>query len=82
VEKTVEAVVLSGNETRVAVIGASGYIDEELVRRLLAHPHVDLVAATSRQFAGKTVAEIFPRFSHNEKAKALKFAESDPTKYG
>ncbi|HAK07425.1 MAG TPA: hypothetical protein DCO65_09220 [Spartobacteria bacterium] len=47
-EKPVEAAVLSGNETRVAVIGASGYAGEELMRLLIAHPHVDLVAATSR----------------------------------
>jgi N-acetyl-gamma-glutamyl-phosphate reductase len=64
--------------TRVAVVGASGYAGEELVRLLLAHPHVDLVAATSRQFAGKSLAEIFPRFAHDEKAKALKFSEAEP----
>jgi N-acetyl-gamma-glutamyl-phosphate reductase len=65
-------------KTKVAIVGASGYVGEELVRLLLAHPHVDLVAATSRQFAGKSIAEIFPRFSHNEKAKALTFGEADP----
>jgi N-acetyl-gamma-glutamyl-phosphate reductase len=65
---------------KVAVIGASGYVGEELVHRLLTHPNVDLVAATSRQFAGKTLAEVFPRFAHDENAKALKFAESDPRK--
>jgi len=64
--------------TRVAVIGASGYAGEELVRLLLAHPHVDLVAVTSRQFAGKSLAQVFPRFSHHEKAKALQFTEADP----
>ena len=64
--------------SKVAVVGASGYAGEELVRLLLAHPHVDLVAATSRQFAGKSLAQVFPRFSHNEKAKALKFSEADP----
>jgi len=65
---------------KVAVVGASGYIGEELVRLLLAHPYVDLVAATSRQFTGKTLTEVFPRFSHDDKAKALKFVESDPAK--
>ena len=64
--------------SKVAVVGASGYAGEELVRLLLAHPHVDLVAATSRQFAGKTLAQVFSRFSHNEKAKTLKFSEADP----
>jgi N-acetyl-gamma-glutamyl-phosphate reductase len=61
----------------VAIVGASGYAGEELVRLLLAHPHVDLVAATSRQFAGKTLAQVFPRFAHSKKAKALKFSDLD-----
>jgi N-acetyl-gamma-glutamyl-phosphate reductase len=64
-------------KTKVAVVGASGYTGEELVRLLLGHPHVDLVAATSRQLAGKTVAEVFPRFAHHQIATALKFSDSD-----
>ena len=62
------------------MVGASGYAGEELVRLLLVHPHVDLVAATSRQFAGKSLAQVFPRFSHHEKAKVLQFTEADPKK--
>lgn len=64
--------------SKVAVVGASGYAGEELVRLLLVHPHVDLVAVTSRQFAGKTLAQTFPRFAHHEKAKALQFTDVDP----
>ena len=71
--------VVTTKNASVAVVGASGYIGEELARLLLAHPHVDLAAVTSRQFAGKTLAEVFPRFSHDEKAKALKFTDSDAT---
>jgi len=63
--------------TKVAVVGASGYAGEELVRLLMAHPQADLVAVTSRQFAGRTLEEIFPRFSHDEKARALKFSDLD-----
>ncbi len=63
--------------TKVAVIGASGYTGEELVRLLLGHPNVALVAATSRQLAGKTLAEVFPRFAHHEIASALKFSDSN-----
>jgi len=65
-------------KTKVAVVGASGYTGEELVRLLLAHPHVDLVAATSRSLAGKSLAEVFPRFVHRKTATALKFSDSDP----
>jgi len=66
------------NKTSVAVIGASGYVGEELVRLLLRHPYADLVAVTSRQFAGKALAEIFPRLSHHQKAGDLRFGASDP----
>jgi N-acetyl-gamma-glutamyl-phosphate reductase len=64
-------------KAKVAVVGASGYTGEELMRLLLAHPQVDLVAATSRQRAGKSVAEVFPRFFHDKTATQLKFSDSD-----
>src|ERR1700736_3305145 len=70
--------VVATTKAKVAVVGASGYAGEELVRLLLVHPSVDLVAVTSRQFAGKQLAEIYPRFTHNEKAQALKFVDADP----
>ncbi|HSV63556.1 MAG TPA: N-acetyl-gamma-glutamyl-phosphate reductase [Chthoniobacterales bacterium] len=66
--------------TKVAVFGASGYTGEELVRLLLRHPHAELVAVTSRQYAGKTVAEIFPRAGLSEKAKTLRFTDAAPEK--
>jgi N-acetyl-gamma-glutamyl-phosphate reductase len=47
-------VVTTIAKARVAVIGASGYAGEELVRLLLAHPQANLVAVTSCQYAGKT----------------------------
>lgn len=70
--------VESDSLTKVAIIGASGYVGEELVRLLLRHPRADLVAVTSRQFAGKALAEIFPRFSHLEKTSGLRFSEPEP----
>ncbi|MFQ5585337.1 MAG: N-acetyl-gamma-glutamyl-phosphate reductase [Thermodesulfobacteriota bacterium] len=45
---------------KTAIIGASGYTGFELVRILLAHPEAELVAVTSRQYKGKTVADVFP----------------------
>jgi len=41
---------------KVAIVGASGYSGEELVRLLLHHPEVELSAVTSRQSAGQTLA--------------------------
>jgi len=45
---------------RVAIIGASGYTGVELSRILCNHPELQLTAATSRQYAGKPLAEVFP----------------------
>jgi N-acetyl-gamma-glutamyl-phosphate reductase len=60
---------------KVAVVGASGYSGEELVRLLLNHPLAELVAVTSRQSAGQTVAQVFPRFASHPQAKDLRFSE-------
>jgi N-acetyl-gamma-glutamyl-phosphate reductase len=63
------------NTRTVAVVGASGYSGEELVRLLLSHPYVELVAITSRQNAGKTLAQVFPKFGNHPLAKKLRFGE-------
>ena len=60
---------------KVAIVGASGYSGEELVRLLLHHPQVQLTAVTSRQYAGQTVAQVFPKFAHLPDAKTLRFTE-------
>ena len=65
-------------KTKVAVVGASGYTGEELVRLLLSHPNIELVAATSRQLAGKSLADVFPRFAQHGTAASLKFSNPDP----
>lgn len=63
---------------RVAIVGASGYSGEELVRLLINHPLVELTMVTSRQYAGQSVAQVFPRFGSSPKAKALNFVEPEP----
>lgn len=45
---------------RVAIIGASGYTGGELARLLCNHPEVSITAATSRQYDGKPLSEIYP----------------------
>jgi N-acetyl-gamma-glutamyl-phosphate reductase len=62
---------------KTAIVGASGYTGMELVRLLLTHPGVELVAATSRQEAGKSLASVFPRFS-GAPGSDLKFMVPDP----
>ena len=60
---------------KVAIVGASGYSGEELVKLLLNHPHAELVAVTSRQNAGQTLAQVFPKFASHPKSKTLRFVE-------
>ncbi len=64
-------------KTKVGIVGASGYSGEELVRLLLAHPHVELTAVTSRQYAGKSLAQVFPKFGQHARARSLLFTEPD-----
>lgn len=60
---------------KVAVAGASGYIGAELLRLLLVHPLVRLVAVTSERLAGQPVETLFP---HLKGLTTLVFQELDP----
>jgi len=60
---------------KVAIVGASGYSGEVLVQLLLGHPHAELVAVTSRQNAGQTLAQVFPKFASHPKSKTIRFTE-------
>ncbi|MDP4610961.1 MAG: N-acetyl-gamma-glutamyl-phosphate reductase [Opitutales bacterium] len=59
-----------------AIIGASGYSGEELVRLLSRHPNVQLAAVTSRSLAGQKVADVMPALRHT--VGDLEFTSSDP----
>ncbi len=48
---------------RCAVVGASGYVGGELVRLLLGHPGVSLVAVTARETAGRPLAAVHPHLA-------------------
>jgi len=65
------------NRIKTAIVGASGYTGMELLRLLLVHPGVELVAATSRQEAGRSLAAVFPRFRKAPGAE-LTFIAPDP----
>ena len=65
------------NRIKTAIVGASGYSGMELLRLLLGHPGVELVAVTSRQEAGKELGDVFPRFRKAPGAE-LTFIEPDP----
>jgi N-acetyl-gamma-glutamyl-phosphate reductase len=68
---------MSSQNVNVSVVGASGYTGEELVRLLLRHPRVELASVTSRQYAGQTLAAVFPRFASWPVARRVVFTEPD-----
>ncbi|CEO90182.1 hypothetical protein SSCH_740052 [Syntrophaceticus schinkii] len=43
----------------VGIIGATGYVGEELVRILCQHPEVTEIITASRDFAGSTLMRFF-----------------------
>jgi N-acetyl-gamma-glutamyl-phosphate reductase len=60
---------------KIAVIGASGYTGQELVRLLAMHPRVEIVSVTSRQEAGREITKVFPRLAGAPSVCALTFTE-------
>lgn len=64
------------NRIKVAVVGASGYTGQELLRILLNHKGVELVCATSRQYAGQQLSDVFPRLKKVPGSDFL-FTDSD-----
>jgi len=62
-------------KVNIAIVGASGYSGEELVRLLLAHPRARIACVTSRQSAGQTLGQFFPRFASHPTARKLGFSE-------
>jgi LysW-gamma-L-alpha-aminoadipyl-6-phosphate/LysW-L-glutamyl-5-phosphate reductase len=45
---------------RAAIVGGSGYTGGELLRLLLANPHIEVVQATSRSYLGEYVYQVHP----------------------
>ena len=62
---------------KAGIVGASGYSGEEIVGRLLRHPEVEIGFATSRQYAGRSLASVFPRFAAFPGAKRIIFRQPD-----
>lgn len=63
---------------RVCVAGASGYTGGELLRILAQHPGVEVILATSKEYAGRPVHYV--HFNLRNIYRNLKFAELDVDK--
>lgn len=60
---------------RVGVVGASGYTGGELLRILAQHPEVEVVAATSREYAGRPIHHV--HFNLRGHYRGLRFEKLD-----
>lgn len=61
---------------KAAIVGATGYSGEVLVRLLSRHPDVELAVVTSRQHAGKLLSDVLP--SLRGVAPKIAFVDSNP----
>ncbi len=52
-----------GYMIKVGIYGASGYTGQECLRLLLRHSGVEVVAITSRRYAGLPIADVYPVFA-------------------
>ncbi len=53
----------AANAIPVAVVGASGYVGGEILRLLLGHSGVRVVAVTARESAGRTIGDVHPNLA-------------------
>lgn len=47
---------------KIAILGSTGYVGEELVRILYNHPEVNLEFLSSHSYVGKNYSEVYPQF--------------------
>lgn len=48
---------------KAGVVGAPGFAGIEAVRIILGHPEFELIAATSNEYAGKKISDVYPGFA-------------------
>lgn len=64
--------------TRVGLIGARGHTGNELVNMIDRHSHMELVAASSRAWEGKTVSDVMDNLPSGSKTGAVVFENITP----
>jgi N-acetyl-gamma-glutamyl-phosphate reductase len=62
---------------KIVIIGASGYTGAELLRLLLPHPFVEIVALTGDSQAGKEIGDVYPHLRFCGLPKLVTLAEVD-----
>lgn len=62
---------------KVGIVGASGYVGQELMRILLNHPNAEVAKITSRQLAGKKISELYGNFAGRSELRFSERIESE-----
>lgn len=68
---------MNDEKIKAVVVGASGYTGQELLRLLIMHPAVELVAVTSRTEKGRLLGDVFPRYRSAPSVEGLSFVDPD-----
>src|SRR5438093_13189606 len=61
----------------VSIVGASGYVGQETLDRVLVHPALELYALGSDPLAGQTPATLDPRLGRNGWSRMPRFITND-----
>src|SRR5215813_4097488 len=61
----------------VSIVGASGYVGQETLDRVLAHPALELYALGSDSLAGQTPATLDPRLGRNGWSRMPRFITNE-----
>jgi LysW-gamma-L-alpha-aminoadipyl-6-phosphate/LysW-L-glutamyl-5-phosphate reductase len=68
----------SERKIRASIVGASGYVGGELLRLLLAHPHIEVAQVTSERNAGSFVHFTHPNLRGRTKLQFVPAANLEP----
>lgn len=50
------------DKIKAGIVGATGYAGAELVKILISHPFVDIVAVSSVSYEGQKISDVYPNF--------------------
>ncbi|KAF8722125.1 hypothetical protein HU200_022765 [Digitaria exilis] len=75
--KAAAAAAKSGDEVRIAVLGASGYTGAEIVRILANHPQFQIKVMTADRKAGEQFSSVFPHLTSQDLPRLVAVKDAD-----
>ena len=68
---------MSDKKIKACVLGASGYTGAEMLRLLVGHSGIEVVAATANSLAGKKLTDVYPHLSSYRSVELVTAEEVD-----